>query len=140
MNEEKLRFVELGYKVSTDFTVRASSVEEAQAMVNLVGTYNWFTTENVSRALESCHDAMDISFGRAGSPVLYVTVPYWDHQKFSYTKKGYGTKLSRGEREEIAENIINAFVQEAGPDEHGKWDYVNGYNTDEPYKLRFWWD
>jgi len=113
---------------SLNFTTEAMKAEEAIEVVKLIKSYNDFEGEKVAEAIKqianlwkSEHQQVTFEFGREGSPVLYVSFPYWLKQdkKLNETERNYRIDLSK------------AILQGTKPDELDR-----SIRAD----IRAWWD
>ena len=73
-----------------------------------------------------------VAFGRELSPVLYVHLPYWTHQREGPNTKGIGTKISDKENEQLVAELKRVFVDELEAEEFGP-DTINSR------VIRIWW-
>ena len=95
-NTDIVEFVRLGYQVSLDWRVHLNNRATFNAAMNLVRGYNNFDGPKVSKTIGSVYDdAMHVEFGRERSPVLYVTLPFWTHQRIGSEYSGMGDPYSR---------------------------------------------
>ena len=86
---QMVEFVRLGYGDmhgkevrSLAFQTEALSTDDLKAVVALVPDYNVFEGARVADAVERLRgDISYYRFGREGSPVLYVHLPYWTNQQ-----------------------------------------------------------
>ncbi len=85
---ETLDFVRLGYGDSHDLYVRSLefrteclSTSLMQQALRLVPDYNAFAGAKVADGIEKLRgEIMCWQFGREGSPVIYMQIPYWQSQ------------------------------------------------------------
>ena len=93
--------------------------------------YNEFNGERVAAAVEKLRGRVSsVEFGREGSPVLYIELPYWTHQREETLPSGMGTRITDAQTEELVAEIRKAFVGELKADEFS----VNSR------RVRIWWD
>jgi len=55
-----------------------------------------------------------VAFGREGSPVLYVHLPYWTHQREGPLPRPQGSKITDQDSEQLVEELRRVFVGEPG--------------------------
>ena len=106
---------------------------EAMELIN----YNEFVGEEVAEVLWDLHSKgkiMTVRFGRAYSPVLFVTPPHWTNQATNSSPED-GNKLIEN-RQEIFEEIENA-LKPVKPDE--LWKECSTIEN-KPLWIRAWWD
>jgi len=66
---------------SADFLTQELTTTEVQAVLGVVERFNTFAGGPVAGAIERFRGRVrSWRFGRAGSPLLVVTLPYWTHQ------------------------------------------------------------
>jgi hypothetical protein len=119
---------------SLHFRSEALSTDDMKAVLPLVESYNGFVGAKVSEALERLRGEISYyEFGREGSPVIYVHLPYWAHQQEK--KQGpqdVKRKLLPEEHTALVEKVRAVFkgvdADEIGPTSTG--DHV----------IRVWWD
>jgi hypothetical protein len=64
-----------------DFITQVLTTTEAQSILTIVQRYNTFFGGTVAGGLERFRGRVHgWQFGRAGSPVLLMSLPYWTHQ------------------------------------------------------------
>jgi len=123
------KFVKLGFDdCSIDFRVRDVNGKDVRTLIELVDGYNYFVGKDVGKAIEKIDKVWDNSewlsytFGREGSCVLYIRIPYWKTDTEKYTE------------EEKKERIERTF------------DILKAVKTDELWveekrnSIRAWWD
>lgn len=97
----------------------------------MVGVYNAFNGPKVADALLRLRGKVSsIEFGREGSPVIYIELPYWTHQIEETSISGQGTRISESESAALASEIKRLFVTELKADEFSV----------ESRRVRIWWD
>ena len=91
-------FVKLGFNdCSVDFKTREVGGKDIGEIIKLVEDYNEFNGKKVAKAIEKIikvwdpHKELFFSFGREGSCVLYIDLPYWENDKKEKEQK---TKLT----------------------------------------------
>jgi hypothetical protein len=106
--------------------------QEAPQLIKLVKNYNEFNGEKVAKAVQKVkNDLMNVKFGREGSCVLYLELPYWTNQKSGF-KSGENRRLSDAEIAAIKNKIKATFAKT----KYNEYDYEG--LTDNT--LRIWWD
>jgi hypothetical protein len=131
-------FVRIGFGLnksqrfqSTEFLTPRLRTGQAAPLIRLVTSYNEFDGERVAAAVEKLHRRVSgVEFGREGSPVLYIELPYWTHQREESREAGSGTKISDEETAKFVAELRQAFVSELKADEF----QVNRR------RVRIWWD
>jgi hypothetical protein len=131
-------FVRLGYALdrnqrfqSTEFLTPRLRTSQARHLIQLVKSYNEFEGEKVAKALAAFEGRVSgVEFGREGSPVIYVELPYWTHQREGTTPIGTGTRISDDENEKLIEELHKAFVGNLKADEFSV----------KRRRVRIWWD
>lgn len=120
-------FVKLGYNdYSVDFKTRTLNLKDAIRVIKLVKDYNNFNGEKVATAIQQIRKIwgsdyqLSFEFGREGSPVLYVSLPYWKNKKEKYTE------AERKEKTELSLAVLKATQTDE------LWEENN--------KIRAWWD
>ena len=111
-------FVRLGYGLdrstrfqSTSFVLPRLRTVQAQPLVALVKSYNEFEGEKVSEALGQFRGRVSgVEFGREGSPVLYIDLPYWTHQREKDSSAGTGQRIPEEEHRALVAELKEAFV------------------------------
>lgn len=105
-----IEFVRLGFHdCSLNFTVRTGNADVVPHLLDAAGPYNDFDPDRVLAALaEVLPEAMGIEFGRESSPVLYVDIPFWTHQRMGDETRTQGRLLEEAERVKIAQAVVDA--------------------------------
>jgi len=116
----------------TNSTSDIPSIAEA---IRLIEGYNDFYGEDVANKLHELHERgviMGVSFGREGSPVMYVEIPYWTNQVSNYDDGDTKNirRLTEKERNEM-KNIVKNSGSELKADE---------IFEDTDMSIRLWWD
>ena len=149
--EQALEFVRLGYGEDHDhefrslsFRTEALDTDTAKEAVMLVAQYNAFEGVRVAAAIEQLRgDVTNYEFGREGSPVLYVHLPYWTNQQerncpAHHCREGQwgdrqsARKLEASEHAALLERVRAAF-------EGARADEIDPVSETE-HELRIWWD
>ena len=113
-------FVRTGYGLepgknfqATSFLTTRLRTVQAQSLVRIVKSYNDFEGEKVAEALGRFRGKVSaIEFGRSGSPVLFVELPYWTHQREETTASGMGVKISDEDNQALVAQLKEVFVNE----------------------------
>lgn len=130
-------FVRIGFGLnenqrfqSTEFLTPRLRTAQAVALIRLVPNYNEFNGERVAAEVEKLRGRVSgIEFGREGSPVLYLELPYWTHQR-EESKEAAGTKVSDEETSRFITELRRTFVDELKADEFQV----------SRRRVRVWWD
>lgn len=116
---------------STEFLTPKLRTSQAAPLIKLVKHYNEFDGERVAAAVSSLKGKVSgIEFGREGSPVLYLELPYWTHQREEASPEEKGTKISDEQNDVLVSEIKQLFVDQLKADEFS----VN------KRRIRVWWD
>lgn len=129
-------FVRIGYGIdkerrfqSTEFLTPRLRSTQAAHLVRLVKQYNNFEGERVASAVTSLRGRVaGVEFGREGSPVLYLELPYWTNQREEAT--GPGVKIAAAENDDFVAELRALFVNELKADEFSA----------RGRRVRIWWD
>lgn len=128
-------FVRIGYGLekgfqSTDFLTPRLRTIQAVPLIKLVKQYNDFEGEKVAAAVQQLRGKVSgIEFGRDGSPVLFIELPYWTHQREETLTEGMGTKIDDREIDQFVAQLKQVFVTELKASEFS----VRGR------RIRVWW-
>jgi len=131
-------FVRIGFGLnkgqrfqSMEFLTPRLRTSQAVPLISLVKQYNEFDGERVSAAVEKLRGRVSgIEFGREGSPVLYIELPYWTHQREEATTAETDAKIPEAENDKFVAELRQVFVDELKADEFS----VNRR------RIRVWWD
>lgn len=118
---------------STQFLTPTLSTRQASQLVQLVPEYGSFNGALVAKALLRFTGRVSgVQFGREGSPVLYIDLPYWTHQREGPVAKSLGVRISEDENKQTIQELRQAFVEELHAEE---------FSTDQIRKrtVRIWW-
>ncbi|MEX8500037.1 hypothetical protein [Leptothrix ochracea] len=116
---------------STKFLTPILRTWQAAQLIKLVKRYNDFDGERVAAAVSSLKGRVSwVEFGREGSPVLYIELPYWTHQREETDPTMKGTKIDDTQNNELVKEIKHLFVDQLKADEFS----VNHRS------IRIWWD
>lgn len=131
-------FVRIGFGLnkdqrfqSTEFLTPRLRTAQATPLIRLVKEYNEFNGERVAAAVEKLRGRVSgVEFGREGSPVLYIELPYWTHQREETLPAGMGTKISDADNDKLVAELRHVFVGELKADEF----------SISRRRVRVWWD
>lgn len=131
-------FVRIGFGLnpdqrfqSTEFLTPRLRTTQAVPLLRMVKEYNEFDGERVAAAIEKLRGRVSgVQFGREGSPVLYIELPYWTHQREETMPAGAGTKISDAENNKLVGELRKVFVDELKADEFSQ----------SGRRIRIWWD
>jgi hypothetical protein len=116
---------------STEFLTPRLRTSQAAPLIRLVKRYNEFDGERVANAVSGLKGRVSgVEFGREGSPVLYIELPAWTHQREESPATEKGTKISNTQTEEFVNELRALFIEQLKADEFS----VNGR------RVRVWWD
>lgn len=119
-----------GFQSTFFLTPRLRTVQAAK-LIRLVGDYNEFNGTRVADNLLRFRGRVSgIEFGREGSPVIYLELPYWTHQREEVSWDGQGTRISDAESAALVADIKQVFVGDLKADE---------FSVDKR-RVRVWWD
>jgi hypothetical protein len=132
------QFVRIGYALdrtqrfqSTEFLTPRLRTTQASHLIRLVTSYNEFDGEAVAQAVAALRGRVSgVEFGREGSPVVYVELPYWTHQREEAPSSGMGTKISDEENDKLVAELRDIFVGKLKADEFSV----------QRRRVRIWWD
>lgn len=131
-------FVRIGFGLnkdqrfqSTEFLTPRLRTSQAVALISLVKQYNQFDGQRVAAAVEKLRGRVSgIEFGREGSPVIYIELPFWTHQREETAPAGMGVKIPDADNDRFVAELKPVFVGELKADEFS----VN------QRRVRVWWD
>jgi hypothetical protein len=119
-----------GFQSTLFLTPRLRTVQ-AEQLVRLVGDYNNFNGQKAADALLQLRGKVSgVEFGREGSPVIYIELPFWTHQREETAWSGQGTRISDSESAALVSEIRQLFVNQLKADEFSV----------EKRRVRIWWD
>jgi hypothetical protein len=147
VDQDVVAFVRLGQRVSQNFTVHMRNRETFDAVMAAAQGCNAFSPQDVARTIGPLFDdSMSVSFGAEGSPVLYIDVPFFPHQRYRSTECGMSERFSDEERQAFAQRVID-WARTVRADEISTQQYppepiLHAWNKpgEHPYKIRIWWD
>jgi hypothetical protein len=123
---------ETGFQ-STEFLTPVLSTRQASELVLLVPEYGAFKGAAVAKGIQSFAGRVSgVAFGRELSPVLYVHLPYWTHQREGPMPRPPGSKISDHENEQLVRELRKVFVDELGAEEFGP-------DSIDKRTIRIWW-
>ena len=130
-------FVRIGFGLepgksfqATSFLTTRLRTIQAQPLVRLVKSYNDFNGENVAEALGRFRGRVSaIEFGRSGSPILFIELPHWTHQREETTAEGIGTRIGEDDHRALIAELRKVFVE----------DLRATAFTEEGRRVRVWW-
>lgn len=138
-----IQFVKLGYGDiirdssfrSMNFTTDELSSRLLIPAIREVKEHNAFHGEAVADGLSRFEGrVMCAEFGRRGSPILWLQVPMWTHQREdSRLTREQGERIPDSEYEELKAEAVKTFVGELLADSWGEHEILSR-------KLWFWWD
>ena len=131
-------FVRIGFGLnrsqrfqSTEFLTPRLRTRQAVPLIRLVKRYNEFNGESVATAIDKLHGQVSgVEFGREGSPVLYIELPYWTHQREEAAPNGLGTKIPEMENDALVAQLRRVFVGELKAEEFSV----------SRRRVRIWWN
>jgi hypothetical protein len=123
---------ETGFQ-STQFLTPVLSTRQTSELVLLVPEYGRFKGAAAARGIQSFAGRVSgMAFGRELSPVLYVHLPYWTHQREGPISKAAGTRISDRENQQLVAELKRVFVDELGAEEFGP-------DPIDKRTIRIWW-
>jgi hypothetical protein len=123
---------ETGFQ-STQFLTPVLSTRQASELVLLVPEYGPFKGAAVAKGIQSFAGRVSgVAFGRELSPVLYMHLPYWTHQREGPIEKAAGTRVSDQDNQRLVAELKKVFVGELGAEEFGP-------DSIDKRTIRIWW-
>ncbi|BDI07279.1 hypothetical protein [Sphaerotilus microaerophilus] len=128
-------FVRIGYGLekgfqSTGFLTPRLRTVQAVPLIKMVKQYNDFEGERVAAAVQDLRGKVSgVEFGRDGSPVLFIELPYWTHQREETMIEGTGVKIDDKDTEQFITHLRKVFVSDLKASEFS----VRGRT------VRVWW-
>jgi len=119
---------------STQFLTPPLSTRQASQLVQLVPEYGrYFKGAEVAKGIQRFAGRVSsVQFGREGSPVLYMELPYWTHQREGPLTKVAGQRISDQENQQLVQELRKVFVDELLAEEFSA-DPINKRT------IRIWW-
>ena len=136
-----LEFVRLGFGdlredghfYSHDFRTQFLPTRLAHVLIRSVATVNGFVGDAVANGIARYKGKVSgWSFGREGSPVLYVRFPHTTNQIEDEETWIVGPRISEREHLDLVNDVQHLFIDSLGADEVG---FVDGHK----HELRIWW-
>ena len=118
---------------STEFLTPLLSTQQASHLIAMVAEYRTFRGKEVAAAVKRFAGRVSgVQFGREGSPVIYVDLPHWTHQREGPVADGAGVRISDEEHSKLVAELRSVFVGELGAEE---------FSSDRIRKrlIRIWW-
>jgi hypothetical protein len=136
------QFIKLGFGTqilgqrgfqSTLFLTEPLNTTQAAQLVRAVPEYGKFNGALVAEGIKRFAGRVSgVAFGRERSPVLYIELPYWTHQREGPIGTGMGSRISDEEHAKLVAELRKVFVGELGAQEFGP-DRINKRT------IRIWW-
>jgi hypothetical protein len=131
-------FIRLGFGLdesvnfeSTELLTPVMRTVQAQQLIQMVSSYNNFEGKRVADALAEFRGQISgVQFGREGSPVIYIELPYWTHQQEETRIQGQGQRIPAYRTDKLVERLRRVMVEKLAADE---------FNV-EHNRVRVWWD
>ena len=119
---------------STQFLTPPLSTRQASQLVQLVPEYGrYFKGVEVAKGIQRFAGRVSsVQFGREGSPVLYMDLPYWTHQREGLLTKVPGQRISDQENQQLVQELRKVFVDQLLAEEFSA-DPINKRT------IRIWW-
>ena len=133
-----------------NYRVRATTREGFEEMLDAIRaiSVNEFYGPKVAMTLKDLAEEgliASVEFGAEGTPVIYISPPFWKHQSI-LGATGKNRKYTEAERREMLKRIIEG-MKDAEPDELFVVDMLeNPVDPDDPsrdpslMRVRAWWD
>ncbi len=131
-------FIRIGFGLDESVNFQATQMltphlrtVQAQELIRMVESYNNFSGKKVADALGKFRGVVSgVVFGREGSPVIYIHLPYWTHQREEAATQGRGQRIPEAETRKVIKKLEEMFIRELAADE---------FEVDEN-QVRVWWD
>lgn len=119
---------------STQFLTPPLSTRQASQLVQLVPEYGrYFKGVEVAKGIQRFAGRVSsVQFGREGSPVLYMDLPYWTYQREGLLTKVHGQRISDQENQQLVQELRKVFVDQLLAEEFSA-DPINKRT------IRIWW-
>ncbi|WP_454199549.1 hypothetical protein [Nocardia sp. Marseille-Q1738] len=141
-----VEFTRLGWDASLHWRAPMGNWDTFVAVTRAAGRYNAFDGDAVADTFfDLFNDAADVEFGREGSPVMYVSVPFFPHQRHGSDHTCANDRYTDEQRQEFAARVI-AWARTLRADEISVQQFpaAGGDVWDgpgpSPYRVRLWWD
>lgn len=143
-----VEFTRLGWNVSTEWLTPINNWNTFTAVMHTAGKYNNFDGHAIANTFKPLfNDSMRIEFGREGSPAMYISIPYFPHQRHHHTTHHTSNRYTDEERQHFATRIINwAHTMRADEinvtqtPQKGQLTETTGKPGPKPHRIRLWWD
>jgi hypothetical protein len=133
-NKEGLRQIfYLAYQKDLLLHFRTNPVDSDTAMelVDIIGGYNNFEPGKIKDAIRPfCGQVTGYEVGREYSPVIYVVLPYWTHQREDWERQEMGEQIPQREIEKLKAGLVAAF----------RFALADEVEEVSESIIRFWWD
>lgn len=146
VHADTVEFVRLGDLVCLDFRVGLRNRATFDAVMEVHRGCNNFDPAKVADTIGVIFDdASEIEIGAEGSPVLYVHLPFYTHQRMGAEWQGMGERYTDEQRQAFAHRVI-AWARSMDADEISVYQYpptdspVWNKPGERPYRVRIWWD
>jgi hypothetical protein len=146
LDAKVVEFARLGWEASLHWTAPMTNWDTFVAVMRAAGRYNAFDGDAVADSFfDLFHDAMTVEFGREGSPVMYISVPFFAHQRHGSDSACLSERLSDEERQQFTALVIE-WAQNQRADEISVQQFpaqdgdIWGEPGPSPYRIRLWWD
>ena len=118
---------------STQFLTEPLNTTQAAQLVRVVPEYGKFKGALVAEGIKRFAGRVSgVAFGRERSPVLYIDLPHWTHQREGPIGTGMGSRISDEEHARLVAELHKVFVGELGAQEFGP-DRISKRT------IRIWW-
>jgi len=133
-NREGLKQIfKLAYQKDLLLHFRTNPVDSDTAMelVDIIGGYNNFDPAKIKDVMRAFRGQITgYEVGRECSPVIYVWLPYWTHQREDWEMLETGERIPEDELEGLKRSLTTCFKLALA-------DEVQEVSTSV---IRFWWD
>jgi len=112
------------------FRTNPVDTDTAMELVDIIGVYNNFDPNKVKDVMRAFRGQVSgYEVGREYSPVIYVWLPYWTHQR-EYSDEHYGERIPEEELKGLKRGLMVSF----------KLALADEAQEVSSSILRFWWD
>jgi hypothetical protein len=133
-NKDDLKQIfQLAYGKDLLLHFRTNPVDSDTAMelVDIIGGYNNFEPAKIKDVIRAFRGKVTgYEVGREYSPVIYVVLPYWTHQREDWEKLEMGERIPEEEFEGLKAGLIASF----------RLACADEIQEVSPSVIRFWWD